>query len=111
SALAAVLFYCAGLLLCLPAFPTRRSSDLGAASCARAEGLGGRGVGRSAWRRRVLGRRGLAASARRGGRTTDGRPPLAARRRRARDRKSTRLNSSHQINSYAVFCLKKKTNT
>src|SRR5207244_11131481 len=23
------------------------------------------------------------------------------------DRKSTRLNSSHQINSYAVFCLKK----
>src|SRR5207244_13030554 len=23
-----------------------------------------------------------------------------------RDRKSTRLNSSHQINSYAVFCLK-----
>src|SRR5207244_8310706 len=26
----------------------------------------------------------------------------------ARDRKSTRLNSSHQIISYAVFCLKKK---
>src|SRR5207244_6886289 len=26
----------------------------------------------------------------------------------ARDRKSTRLNSSHQITSYAVFCLKKK---
>src|SRR5258708_27672454 len=26
-----------------------------------------------------------------------------------RDRKSTRLNSSHQIISYAVFCLKKKT--
>src|SRR5947208_7710587 len=26
----------------------------------------------------------------------------------ASDRKSTRLNSSHQINSYAVFCLKKK---
>src|SRR5258708_20061217 len=25
-----------------------------------------------------------------------------------RDRKSTRLNSSHQIISYAVFCLKKK---
>src|SRR5258708_6584163 len=30
----------------------------------------------------------------------DGRPQ--------RDRKSTRLNSSHQIISYAVFCLKKK---
>src|SRR5258708_19808122 len=28
---------------------------------------------------------------------------------RTRDRKSTRLNSSHQIISYAVFCLKKKT--
>src|SRR5207244_12081397 len=27
------------------------------------------------------------------------------------DRKSTRLNSSHQIISYAVFCLKKKTET
>src|SRR5258708_22054909 len=26
------------------------------------------------------------------------------------DRKSTRLNSSHQIISYAVFCLKKKMN-
>src|SRR5438552_8242767 len=28
--------------------------------------------------------------------------------RQHRDRKSTRLNSSHQIISYAVFCLKKK---
>src|SRR5947208_16658911 len=27
------------------------------------------------------------------------------------DRKSTRLNSSHQIISYAVFCLKKKSPT
>src|SRR5690606_42081569 len=27
------------------------------------------------------------------------------------DRKSTRLNSSHVKSSYAVFCLKKKTNT
>src|SRR6266496_4829999 len=30
---------------------------------------------------------------------------------RARDRKSTRLNSSHVEISYAVFCLKKKKNT
>src|SRR5256885_9616209 len=29
--------------------------------------------------------------------------------RRWRDRKSTRLNSSHLVISYAVFCLKKKT--
>src|SRR2546429_6326369 len=28
-----------------------------------------------------------------------------------RDRKSTRLNSSHGYISYAVFCLKKKTNS
>src|SRR5574339_1079958 len=40
-----------------------------------------------------------------------GRRPRAgggAVRRRAADRKSTRLNSSHQAISYAVFCLKKK---
>src|SRR5690606_40568001 len=30
--------------------------------------------------------------------------------RRAEDRKSTRLNSSHVKISYAVFCLKQKTN-
>src|SRR5256885_12138904 len=29
----------------------------------------------------------------------------------AKDRKSTRLNSSHLVISYAVFCLKKKTYT
>src|SRR5205807_8276337 len=33
-----------------------------------------------------------------------GRAPAATRR----DRKSTRLNSSHLVISYAVFCLKKK---
>src|SRR3712207_8551949 len=33
------------------------------------------------------------------------------RRRRRRDRKSTRLNSSHANISYAVFCLKKKNET
>src|SRR5437588_12608540 len=45
------------------------------------------------------------------------RPGLRRRRRRRarpsccrlpRDRKSTRLNSSHTVISYAVFCLKKK---
>src|SRR2546430_9743400 len=44
-----------------------------------------------------------------------GRPRRAPRRRRRRgalprDRKSTRLNSSHSQISYAVFCLKKKNN-
>src|SRR5690349_23908131 len=33
------------------------------------------------------------------------------REHRARDRKSTRLNSSHVEISYAVFCLKKKIKT
>src|SRR3712207_7747360 len=33
------------------------------------------------------------------------------RGRQRRDRKSTRLNSSHANISYAVFCLKKKKNT
>src|SRR2546426_4165673 len=35
---------------------------------------------------------------------------LACKLRRTRDRKSTRLNSSHLVISYAVFCLKKKKN-
>src|SRR5215204_5732705 len=40
------------------------------------------------------------------------RAPVAHRpRARRRDRKSTRLNSSHTVISYAVFCLKKKKNT
>src|SRR5439155_16530322 len=34
-----------------------------------------------------------------------------AARRSRRDRKSTRLNSSHVAISYAVFCLKKKNST
>src|SRR5256885_13069707 len=35
---------------------------------------------------------------------------LELRHKIARDRKSTRLNSSHLVISYAVFCLKKKKN-
>src|SRR5207248_4607823 len=45
-------------------------------------------------------RRGVRAEHRCGGRCAARRPP--------RDRKSTRLNSSHRTISYAVFCLKKK---
>src|SRR2546426_2451189 len=40
----------------------------------------------------------------------DRRQPVLPRGRR-RDRKSTRLNSSHLVISYAVFCLKKKKGT
>src|SRR5690625_6536889 len=35
---------------------------------------------------------------------------ISNEKRFGEDRKSTRLNSSHVANSYAVFCLKKKTN-
>src|SRR5260221_10504765 len=51
--------------------------------------------------------RGRAADRRR---HRDRRRPTARRaaRRAVGDRKSTRLNSSHTVISYAVFCLKKK---
>src|SRR5258708_25451941 len=45
-----------------------------------------------------------AARHRRNSETLHRRPSISA----TEDRKSTRLNSSHQIISYAVFCLKKK---
>src|SRR2546422_1865437 len=35
-------------------------------------------------------------------------PAVSTERKSSRDRKSTRLNSSHGYISYAVFCLKKK---
>src|SRR2546426_6276738 len=38
------------------------------------------------------------------------RQPAPSLPRAAQDRKSTRLNSSHLVISYAVFCLKKKKN-
>src|SRR5256885_16363154 len=45
---------------------------------------------------------------RRGGGARTIRPGSRGRSRAERDRKSTRLNSSHLVISYAVFCLKKK---
>src|SRR5256885_6927203 len=41
----------------------------------------------------------------------DGQRALRTCGRGAPQRKSTRLNSSHLVSSYAVFCLKKKTRT
>src|SRR5207245_5333583 len=41
----------------------------------------------------------------------DQRPDAPDHGHHHRDRKSTRLNSSHGSTSYAVFCLKKKTST
>src|SRR5207249_9867229 len=73
----------------LHSFPTRRSSDLEARPRrARARRAALRGASREAvlWRARRV----------------------HFIRLDARDRKSTRLNSSHVSISYAVFCLKKK---
>src|SRR5437773_7423579 len=83
-------------LLIPPSFPTRRSSDL-----ARR----GRPV--------VLGRLGPADAFAGGRAMTADRSALVSGQRppTREDRKSTRLNSSHITNSYAVFCLKKKKNT
>src|SRR3989449_5003175 len=55
---------------------------------------------------RSLGEAGVCDGGRPGDRAGDG--AAAGARRRERDRKSTRLNSSHGYISYAVFCLKKK---
>src|SRR5438270_9486320 len=83
----------------LHSFPTRRSSDLleveqdpeeGLVGCRQEKGVSvGGQTGRGAEQLQRLG--------------PSGRP-------RIQDRKSTRLNSSHSQISYAVFCLKKKTN-
>src|SRR5256885_4351727 len=53
-------------------------------------------------RARILRRLGLVALGK------HGYPYLLARSGGQQDRKSTRLNSSHLVISYAVFCLKKK---
>src|SRR5260221_6399396 len=45
---------------------------------------------------------------RRGGPTDQPMSAAPSVERAVRDRKSTRLNSSHTVISYAVFCLKKK---
>src|SRR5690606_41999126 len=91
-----------GGLRLLSSHPTRRSSDLGAPTARR----GRRGGPLALLRARLPGalrcRLRPADAAPRGAR---GGPPRPAY---ARDRKSTRLNSSHAKISYAGFCLKKK---
>src|SRR5438552_13733833 len=90
---------CLDDLLSLHSFPTRRSSDLIAPGSATITATS-------------EGQSGTAAI------TVTNVPvvsvtvtPASASIQQGQDRKSTRLNSSHQIISYAVFCLKKKTDT
>src|SRR5438034_3768879 len=58
----------------------------------------------------VAGQRGAQSAARVARRRLDP-DPIAAGIAQDLDRKSTRLNSSHTVISYAVFCLKKKNKT
>src|SRR5688500_19861950 len=64
----------------------------------------GRSEARAARREEARGRGGEAAR-----RACGSRRAPRSRRAGSGDRKSTRLNSSHLVISYAVFCLKKKT--
>src|SRR5207244_12344151 len=83
----------------LHSFPTRRSSDLAMGNPAFQE-----------YRARLAARQGQAEADRILGVTLWNTIlyPNCSFMSQFRDRKSTRLNSSHQIISYAVFCLKKK---
>src|SRR5437870_13290604 len=93
QSITAVQFFPDGDHQDLHSFPTRRSSDL---IVPRAALLGWHGLGSAL----------VHESGRRFRRSDQvGRQDAA----RDLDRKSTRLNSSHVANSYAVFCLKKKT--
>src|SRR5207244_12455126 len=82
-----------------PSFPTRRSSDLQRRAPARP------GCQSDAGR---VGTRSHAVGTSLGAGESTGYPAHRQLRICPQDRKSTRLNSSHQIISYAVFCLKKK---
>src|SRR5207244_5884141 len=98
---------CSTHRLYLHSFPTRRSSDLRAvARLLRADRRCGYGCPRNDDRAPCLSA--LAVELHLSVRAQRHLAGLAVARRKLRDRKSTRLNSSHQIISYAVFCLKKK---
>src|SRR5699024_11279873 len=80
-------------------FPTRRSSDLARNRDRPNQDRVDRQPDRVGWNGRLTD---LAWTPRRRNR-------LQRRLKRKKDRKSTRLNSSHVSTSYAAFCLKKKT--
>src|SRR5207253_5011850 len=93
----------------LPSFPTRRSSDLFGAhepTLLARQRARGRAVRVAGWTDAANARMGAASHA--DSRFVSNRSDDASRRVGHRDRKSTRLNSSHVAISYAVFCLKKK---
>src|SRR5207244_5308576 len=103
------LSHCAHHLY-LHSFPTRRSSDLHVLNYPASD-LMDVVTGKISFQQALsLRAEKVIRSERRGRHAT--RPPIKTWLTRPAginiDRKSTRLNSSHQIISYAVFCLKKK---
>src|SRR5947208_10200069 len=93
-------FYFYGVHRDLHSFPTRRSSDLSDPQAAAAQALT---MPSGQFKNQTLAN--IASQ----WAQADSASALAwVRNLPAGDRKSTRLNSSHQIISYAVFCLKKK---
>src|SRR5690606_39601490 len=95
----------------LHSFPTRRSSDLQVLAW-------GQNTRRHGEQRKDTQRSGRQPSAHQGTggneagpRETPAQPAEGNPAIPSRDRKSTRLNSSHVKISYAVFCLKKKKST
>src|SRR5947208_6341463 len=91
-------FIAHGAHLVLHSFPTRRSSDL-----QKMRNVVSRTNVDHAWARARV--RQVAAP---GTTLRPSAPAWIYQLVQPLDRKSTRLNSSHQIISYAVFCLKKK---
>src|SRR5690606_41752221 len=91
----------------LPAFPTRRSSDLPAGRRRFVQAAAILGSDRLGKAQRVATRVASPARSRSRNPSKQGRVDVI-RRSEIGDRKSTRLNSSHVKISYAVFCLKKK---
>src|SRR5206468_8376522 len=102
-----LLFYCAAAHRSLHSFPTRRSSDLFWLMSAMT-GTGGGPL----WLWPLATGAASSKSEQPEQREQREQPEQREQReqpeQREQDRKSTRLNSSHDQISYAVFCLKKK---
>src|SRR5947207_8771451 len=99
-------FYCNGHHRDLHSFPTRRSSDL------KRQPAGGGGLPhRVGHRQRVAGTGDSRVEEHAVAAQLHGEAHIAGSSHARVDRKSTRLNSSHTVISYAVFCMKKKKST
>src|SRR5690606_41988004 len=95
--------------LCAHSFPTRRSSDLTLVPTSALSSVDLPALGaptRATKPQRVSSRGGDSSET--DPMSSSGSVMMPPTPSRARDRKSTRLNSSHVKISYAVFCLKKK---